>query len=257
MYHELDVPGRTLCQSEPGYVRYVVPHTAFESQMRSLKSAGWRGLSVSDALRFPEGSCVALTFDDGSETDLLTAAPALQALGYGATFFITVGFLGTPGHLTQAQLRELSNAGFEIGCHSMTHPYLSDLSGDVLEREILDSKKQLEDLTGRPVEHFSCPGGRYNARVQDIVRQGGYRSMNTSRFYANTSSTNPFELGRVAIMRNTSLSAFQQICRNQGLWRKRAIDRMRSGTKRVMGNSAYDAVRALLLRGGEHSNPTD
>ena len=49
MYHELELPGRPLCQSEPGYVRYILSETTFRSQMEWLRQNGWQGLSVSEA----------------------------------------------------------------------------------------------------------------------------------------------------------------------------------------------------------------
>ena len=78
--------------------------------------------------RSPVGKTVCITFDDGCETDLLAAAPILKEFGFGATFYITVGFLGKPGYLSEAQVRNLSALGFEIGCHSLTHPYLPTLT---------------------------------------------------------------------------------------------------------------------------------
>jgi len=250
MYHELELRGRALCQSEPGYVRYVLPAASFESQLEWLKTNGWRGVSVSEALVFPKGPAVALTFDDGSESDLLAAAPILEHFAFGATFYITVGFLNKRGYLSSEQLRELSSAGFEIGCHSMTHAYLSDLQEAEIVEEVVTAKERLEDIIGKAVEHFSCPGGRYDARVQLVARRSGYRTLCTSLIRANAPATDPFKLGRVAIMRNTNLHAFQRICRNQGLWRMRAAWAMRAGTKKVVGNSAYDALRGLLL--GQH-----
>jgi len=47
MYHELELPGRKLVQSEPGYVRYILQVDTFHKQMQSLKNSGVRGLSVS------------------------------------------------------------------------------------------------------------------------------------------------------------------------------------------------------------------
>src|SRR5713101_9154349 len=80
------------------------------------------------------------------------AAPALKDTRNNATFYVTVGFLGKRGYMSPAQLRELGALGFEIGCHSMTHPYLSDLSDDKLHQEIAIAKIKLEQITGRPVE---------------------------------------------------------------------------------------------------------
>src|SRR5207245_791255 len=52
MYHELEVPDRSLCRPEPGYVRYVLTEADFRSQILWLRQARWHGLSVSEALAF-------------------------------------------------------------------------------------------------------------------------------------------------------------------------------------------------------------
>ena len=149
MYHELELPDRPLCQSEAGYVRYILFAHDFLAQMERLKLANWRGVSVTSALRFQDAHSVAITFDDGCETDLLTAVPILQKLHFRATFYVTAGFLGRRGYMSPAQLRELSSLGFEIGCHSMSHAYLSDLDDVGLYREIVEAKLQLEQTVGK------------------------------------------------------------------------------------------------------------
>jgi len=233
MYHELEKPGRPLCLDEPGYVRYAVRLSDFRLQMESLSHERWRGASVGEATQFREGQpAVAITFDDGCETDLICAAPILREFSFGATFYVTAGFLGKPGYLSASQLQELSSLGFEIGCHSMTHAYLTDLDDKQLHHEIVESKFRLEQVIGRNVEHFSCPGGRCNERVERVAREAGYRTVATSRIHANCEGSNPFGLGRVAVMQTTSLVAFRDLCRAQ----------------RLMGNSAYDRLRAALLR---------
>lgn len=248
MYHELFLPGRPLCQDEPGYARYVLSRDEFRNQIDFLKKHGWSALSVTQALAFPEGQCVCITFDDGCETDLLAAAPILGQAGYSATFFVTTGRLGCAGYLSHRQVRELSALGFEIGCHSMTHAYLSDLNDDGLQREICDAKLQLEQILGRTVEHFSCPGGRCNDRVLLVARRAGYRSVSTSRLHANSAITDPFALGRVAILRNILLSDFGAICGGTSLTQLRAQMAVRDLAKRFLGNSVYDRLRARILR---------
>jgi peptidoglycan/xylan/chitin deacetylase (PgdA/CDA1 family) len=248
MYHELELPGRPLCQSEPGYVRYILSETSFRSQMDWLRQNNWQALSVSEALTFPPGKSVAITFDDGSETDLTVAAPILKENGYDATFYVTAGFLDKPGYMSAEQLRQLSHLGFEIGCHSMTHAYLSDLGPAELEHELLHARSKLEDIIGKKVEHFSCPGGRYNERTLDLAKQAGYRSLATSRARPNFPSTNPFSLGRVAIMRDTGETAFSNVCAGSGLWKTQLSESTRVATRKLMGNRLYDRFRTMLLR---------
>jgi peptidoglycan/xylan/chitin deacetylase (PgdA/CDA1 family) len=247
MYHELELPGRALCQSEPGYVRYILSESSFRSQMDWLRRNEWKGLSVSQALNFPAGKSVAITFDDGCETDLTVAAPILRESGYDATFYVTAGFLDKPGYMSGAQVRQLSASGFEIGCHSMSHAYLNDLDEAGLRHELLDARVKLEDVIGTKVEHFSCPGGRYNQRTLDAAKQAGYRSLATSRTHSNFPSTNAFSLGRVAMMRDTSESAFSRICAGTGLWKMRLRESGRVGARKLVGNRLYDRFRALLL----------
>lgn len=253
MYHELEIPGRGLCSSEPGYERYVLLEREFREQIEFLKATGYRGLSAGRAITFPEGSNssknICITFDDGSETDLLAAAAILRQAGFGATFYITTGWLGKPGHLSASQLKELSAQEFEIGCHSMTHPMLTDLDEAGLQREIADAKSQLEQIVGTPVEHFSCPGGRYDDRVMTIARAAGYRTVATSRIHANSPDTDVFALGRVAILRGTPEKDFAAICSGDALRRLRAQGMLRDAAKQVLGNSFYDRVREVLLGG--------
>jgi peptidoglycan/xylan/chitin deacetylase (PgdA/CDA1 family) len=247
MYHELELPGRALCRTEPGYTRYVLTDSNFQAQMRWLKGAGWRGLSVTEALRFEEAKAAAITFDDGSETDLLAAASTLKQHGFGGTFYVTAGFTGTQGYMSPAQVRQLSESGFEIGSHSMTHRYLSDLNDAVLHEEIVDSKKRIEEMIGKPIRHFSCPGGRYDRRVATFAREAGYTTVATSRARVNSRSSDRYALGRVAIMHDTNLSAFQRICAGRELWKIELSDSVRSAAKRVLGNRSYEAIRERVL----------
>jgi peptidoglycan/xylan/chitin deacetylase (PgdA/CDA1 family) len=254
MYHELALTGRPICQDEPGYSRYVLTGDEFRAQIEFLKEQGWVGLSVGQALAYPEGRFICITFDDGCETDILAAAPILGQAGYMATFFVTTGRLESAGYLSLQQVRELSALGFEIGCHSMTHAYLTDLDDKGLQREICDAKSQLEQIVGKSVEHFSCPGGRFDGRVLLMARRAGYRTVSTSRLQANSATTDPFALGRVAILRDIPLSDFVAICEGTSLTRLRVQTAVRDIAKFLLGNSVYDRLRARILRSSLRRN---
>jgi peptidoglycan/xylan/chitin deacetylase (PgdA/CDA1 family) len=249
MYHELELPGRELCQRGEGYTRYVLLERDFQDQLTLLKAAGAAGISVGEALRREESgaSVIALTFDDGSETDLITAAPALREVGFHATFYLVSGFLGRKGYLSQRQARELAEQGFEVGCHSMTHRYLPDLTISELRREVSDAKTELEQILGRPVEHFSCPGGRWNRRVAEMAREAGYASVATSRIGTNAAAADRFRLARVTVMRKTSADEFTRLCRREGLFPLRVRQAVLTAVQSVLGNAVYDKIRAALL----------
>src|SRR5579862_1817526 len=83
MYHELELAGRKLRQSDPGYVRYILPRETFRSQMEWLKRSRFLGLNVSEALAYPTEPSVCITFDDGCDTDLIASAPILRECEIG------------------------------------------------------------------------------------------------------------------------------------------------------------------------------
>jgi peptidoglycan/xylan/chitin deacetylase (PgdA/CDA1 family) len=250
MYHEIELPGRSLCDSDPGYARYAVRIESFTQQLRFLKDSRRSGINVSQMLA-NSGRGVVLTFDDGCETDLITAMPLLQKYEFQATFYITVGFLGKPGFMTREQARGLGDAGLEIGCHSMTHPYLTDLDDSGIRLEVADAKSELEDIVGRSVKHFSCPGGRCDQRVVTVAKQAGYESVATSQVGVNAPGADPFSLSRIAVTHDLSLADFSQICSGEGLWAKQLRNRSLGMAKRLIGNSAYNRLRSTLLGTGQ------
>ena len=250
MFHELQVQGRSLCNSEPGYAHYAVEKDSFRENLRWLAQEKLRAMSVTQALQ-DAGSPrrgVAITFDDGCETDWVVAAPALMEFGFNATFFVIAGFLGRSGYLTRTQLRQLSDSGFEIGSHSMSHAYLDQLAPAQLEFELIESKRRLEDVTGAEVAHFSCPNGVWSRAVVQRARQAGYQSVATSRVGVNYRYSDPFKLARIAIHRDTKSSEFARICHGEDLLRRRGVQLLYSIAQRMLGMPRYSRLRALVFR---------
>ena len=247
MYHEIELPGRELSRDFKGHIPYVVPHNELHSQLQFLHDNGWRGLTVTDALADSgnSGQKVAVTFDDGSETDLYAAA-LLHDAGLRATFYVIVGWLGRPGYLSPGQIRELHASGFEIGCHSMNHRYLSGLSDHELQIEVAQSKARLEEMLGTAIHHFSCPGGFWDSRVARVARESGYLSVATSRIGRNTQHSNRYRLSRICITRGMCLEDFNSACRGNGLFLKQVRERIAAVPKAVLGANLYIRVTAAL-----------
>lgn len=249
MYHELETQGRTVCNDDPGYMRYVLDAAVFRQHLSRLRADGVRGVSVGGALASFDDVTpkIAMTFDDGCETDLTLAAPMLKDAGFGATFYVTVEHLGRRGYLTETQLKELSDLGFEIGSHAMTHRFLHDLGTAEVREELAGSKRTLEDLTGRPVVHFSCPGGRWDRRVSEEARRAGYDSLVTSAIGMNSKRTDRFRLTRVAVLRGMSANEVAHVSRGRGLLKRRAKSAVLDAAKTLLGNRRYERLRAAAL----------
>ena len=65
----------------------------------------------------------------------------------------------------------------------------------------MDAKTEIERIVGHPIQHFSCPGGRYDERTLRMAKESGFATVANSQFHANSSRTSPYELGRVAMLR--------------------------------------------------------
>jgi peptidoglycan/xylan/chitin deacetylase (PgdA/CDA1 family) len=141
-------------------------------------------LAVLTGRRALAGPMFCLSFDDGHLSWRDVVAPILRELGVPATFFLTTGLVGQPGNLTWHDCRELLAAGGHFGSHTITHPRLADCDGDTARREILDSKKEIEDELGVEVRDFAAPYGNPTVDVGDrdvrAVREAGYRSFATT-----------------------------------------------------------------------------
>ena len=78
------------------------------------------------------------------------------------------------GPMTREQVLGLAAAGHEIGSHTLTHPILTRSDDDSLQREVFDSKAELERWLGLPVRGFCYPNGDNDERVRSSVRAAGY-----------------------------------------------------------------------------------
>lgn len=248
MYHELEVPGRALAGEGPGYAVYCITRDAFRAQMDALVDAGLRGASLGETHARGDARTVAITFDDGCETDWIEAAPVLRDRGFGATFFVIAGFLGRRGYLAPAQLRELAAAGFEIGSHSLTHRMLTTLEPRELADELAGSRARLEDAAGARVTHFSCPHGRWSPAVAAAAGRAGYATVSTSEVGLNGPRTPGTRLRRIAVQRGAGAAEVARLACGHGLWRRIARAAALDAGRLLLGEGGYAALRERLMR---------
>ncbi len=62
-------------------------------------------------------------------------------------------------YMSSIQIKELISQGFDLGAHSLTHPYSEFLGYDELEKEINESVDQIKQKFGVKVSTFSYPFG--------------------------------------------------------------------------------------------------
>jgi peptidoglycan/xylan/chitin deacetylase (PgdA/CDA1 family) len=78
--------------------------------------------------------------------------------------------------IDRAQLKTLSeNPLVSIGSHGVRHCDSNKLTDAEFELEIAESKRALEEGTGRGVDSFSFPHGEFSGRHLEILSRHGYR----------------------------------------------------------------------------------
>lgn len=126
-----------------------------------------------------------ITFDDGYADNLEKAAPILERHGMKAIFFVSTERIGSwfmsPGGtriptLSRTMIRNLSEAGHEIGSHGHEHRFLTKLSSMELAFQLRRSRGILEDIIGGAVRFISYPFGQFDSRVTRIARDSGFIS---------------------------------------------------------------------------------
>lgn len=116
---------------------------------------------------------VILTFDDGYESDYNIVRPIFAELGLKGTFFIIGSRIGySERYMNAAQIKEMAEIGHEIGSHTLSHPYLTELSMEEMINEFKESKRAIQEVTGVPVETLCYPYGDNDENVRDIA--GGF-----------------------------------------------------------------------------------
>ena len=191
LYHHVAKEGNPTMTISPRAFRRQIGQLAEEKRVASLEE--WVEADGEDRRgRRP----VMVTFDDGGADVYTEAFPVLQRHHLPATLFMVTDWVERRGFLTWNQLREMTEAGWTIGSHTKSHPYLPDLSPSRWEEEIRGSKETLEEKLQRPVTLFSYPVGGYTEGVMACVKTAGYRAACTTN-RGSPFSFNPYRLTRV------------------------------------------------------------
>jgi peptidoglycan/xylan/chitin deacetylase (PgdA/CDA1 family) len=170
---------------------------AFRRQLDFLVDRGYNAVSFTEAVFAPPARrTVAITFDDAFRSVKEQAFPLLAERGFVATVFVPTSFLdnGQPASwngvsqwlgteheqqmlpLTRGELMELAGAGWEIGSHTCTHPYLTKLGDDDLAWELAESRRRCSEFIGRPCTTLAYPYGDADQRVRLAAEHAGYEA---------------------------------------------------------------------------------
>jgi len=138
-----------------------------------------------------EKAIITTSWDDGHPLDLKLAG-LLRRYDISATFYIPIDN-GERECMNPDEIREIGES-FDIGGHTYHHVNLPRVSIKEREKEIVESKRRLEEITGRELLSFCYPYGRFNDQVISIVKEAGFIGARTTKSLTR-SIKDPFKMG--------------------------------------------------------------
>jgi len=216
MYHNFVEHESDKTRFEPAHRRYAITRADFLAHLDIAAQLGWRFMTpddLADEKTVADPCALLLTFDD-SWQEHLWAASALTKRGIRALFFLNSGYLGQPGMLDAAAVREMVALGHEIGSHGVTHDFFNSLDDAALRSTLMDSKASLETTCGRPIRYLSLPGGRLDNRTARFAKAAGYAAVFTSRPGFLDPAPKRFLLNRLPITADITPERFKRLLRS-------------------------------------------
>lgn len=239
---------------------WVAEQGRFAEQVAWLAQNGYTALDLDDWMAIHKGQMprpqrsVLFTFDDGYGSVIEIAAPILAQHNMKATVFAVLEpdrhsvelVVGKDRFMRPDELCALSDAGWSIQSHTVTHAILPDLNDADLNRELCDSMQRISALTGRPVRHLCLPRGGVDARVVESARRVGYQTCcgiakGTGRF-----SSDPMHLPRLSPLRHHGAAAMARMLSPVGATVEVAMARLRIVIPRLFGAKAGYRLRTFL-----------
>lgn len=199
MYHSISKSKRNpLC----------VPPAQFEKQLRTLIEGGFTPITATELNRamvngtqLPPNPFV-ITMDDGYLDNYYNAFPILKKYNAKATIFVITSMIQPGGsYLGWDQLKEMEESGLvDIESHTVNHVDLKTLSPSQVKKELKTSRLTLESHLHKPVEIFCYPGGKFNNKIMNLLKETGYTMSFTTRpGFANYTKQGPLQLHRIRV----------------------------------------------------------
>lgn len=217
----------------------VVNIKSFEEQIKFI-SERYNAVSEKDIIsaverrgKMPEFP-IWITFDDGYKDNYTNAFPILKKYSIPATFFVTTGYVNktaTPEvhfdndiFMNWQEIKEVAEEGISIGAHTVSHRILSTLSDREVEKEIIESKNEIEQRLGKSVISFAYPVGKkphyYLEKCVPVLKKNNFMLGVTTigGFNAIQFKKDSFNLRRIGLSYEDTLNFFKFKISLGGFW---------------------------------------
>ncbi len=211
MYHMISEP-KTAAE-----VKYACSQKRFEHHLQMLLCAGFKPVSIkaieeyfSTQTPLPDQAFL-ITLDDGFEDNYSNAFPILQRYQIPAVIYLATGLVGKSNQwmcastfserkmLSWTQIKDMANHDIDFGSHTISHPKLTELDDKSVSKELVESKKIIEDQLSMECKHFAYPYGLLTEKTRDLVQYAGFKTACSTRSGFNNVERDPLVLHRIEV----------------------------------------------------------
>lgn len=160
---------------------YEVTVNEFKAQMKILSDSGYHTITpdqLYNYLAFGEAlpkNPVMITFDDTDEEQFTIGKPEMDKYGFKGVYFIMTISIGRPRYMSKEQIKQLSDEGHAIECHTWDHHMVTKYSGEDWNNQLDKPRKKLEEITGKKIDYFAYPFGLWNEAAIPELKKREYR----------------------------------------------------------------------------------
>lgn len=224
---------------------FSVSSRAFKAQINCLLENKVSIVLLNDIVNNTVASefSVAITIDDGNDSDHKIIYPLLREKEIPAAFF----WLGNALPVSAMQAHEMMTHGFLIGSHGIEHLSLPQLTPGEQQYELEDSKKTITQKINAPVDYFAFPFGMYDQKTIALARQAGYKAACTTDVKLNFPAERPFLIHRWSVKQSTTLKEFENMVTGKPALRQKIItSKLKKSVMQVIGKTAADRLNYIF-----------
>jgi peptidoglycan/xylan/chitin deacetylase (PgdA/CDA1 family) len=200
----------------------------FESQLKWLKENGFTVIPLKEVVDYLQGKrqslpvkSVVITADDGWQSDYTYLLPLIKKYNIPVTLFIYPQTISQGKNaLTWDELKKLQQTGlFDIQGHTYSHPNfkqerkrLSSANYEkMVQAELVNSKKVLEEKLGGKISFLAWPFGIYDNYLEQQAAKAGYVMAFTIDARTANKNYRPMAQPRFMIVAGQSMKTFAAI----------------------------------------------
>lgn len=160
---------------------YTVSPENFKQEMKLLADSGYKTILPNQLYNYlthgssiPKKS-VMITFDDTDLEQFTIGKSEMDKYGFKGVYFIMTISIGKPRYMNKQQIKQLSEEGHAIECHTWDHHRVDRYIASDWETQLVKPRKTLEDIINNQIHYFAYPFGVWNRNAIPELKKRGYK----------------------------------------------------------------------------------